>query len=377
MAAQIHLAFVDDWEVRGDGSGDPRQLQFRPIRQLTRLFEERSIRGSFNAEVMQQITFRLFQDKYPHLKEWADEWEEVVIDVFGRGHDFQLHLHPQWKRASYDGRCWSLTAPWSILEHSREDAARMIEDGIELLQGLLRPIRAEYRCVSFRAGSWCIAPSMFILDLLASHNIQFDMSIVKGISYKTPVQLDYRGVQEGFFPFYPDMQDARRVSPNKEPIVCIPTNSFPEGPRVLLRRDASKIARKIFGARKPPGTAKPTSSNSSGLPYREWVEHVSLPLRVLRRLRSYLTGRWSISDIAQLEYSQLSNMLEYIRRRADRSRFPEVSVILENHTKDITNFSHIERFLDDIAVSSDIRCITLTELGNMLQAGRFPIRRVS
>ena len=125
------------------------------------------------------------------------------------------------------------------------------------------------------------------------------------------------------------------------------------------------------------GTAKPTSSNSSGLPYREWVEHVSLPLRVLRRLRSYLTGRWSISDIAQLEYSQLSNMLEYIRRRADRSRFPEVSVILENHTKDITNFSHIERFLDDVAVSSDIRCITLTELGNMLQAGRFPIRRVS
>jgi len=367
MATQIYLAFVDDWELRGDGTGDPRHLQFRPLRELTRLFEERRIRGSFNAEVMQQITFRLFEDKYPHLKQWADEWEETMIDAFRRGHDFQLHLHPQWKGASYDGRRWRLTAPWSILDHSCEDITRMIEEGIELLQHLLRPVQPEYRCISFRAGSWCIAPSAFLLNLLASHDIHFDLSIVKGICYKTPVQVDYRNVQEGFFPFYPDMQDARRVSWSKQPIVCVPTNCFPERSLFLLRRDAVKMAHKVFGKRK-------TSRKCS---YGVWIEQASVPARTLLRLRTYFRGRWTISDIAQLDYDQLSEMLRYIRRTTRRSNCPEVPIVLENHTKDVTDFSNIARFLDDVVVSPDIRCITLTELDRMLRAGRFPIRTIN
>lgn len=54
----IHLAFVDDWELRGNGSGDIEQLQLTPMRRLTEIFEQHSIRGSFNAEVMQQLAFR-------------------------------------------------------------------------------------------------------------------------------------------------------------------------------------------------------------------------------------------------------------------------------------------------------------------------------
>jgi len=85
MATQIYLVFTDDWELRGDGSGDPTQIQFRPLQELARIFAERSIRGSFNAEVMQQLTFRSFQDRYPHLKDWADEWERVVTEAFRQG----------------------------------------------------------------------------------------------------------------------------------------------------------------------------------------------------------------------------------------------------------------------------------------------------
>ncbi len=373
MATQIYLVFTDDWELRGDGSGDPTQIQFRPLQELARIFAERSIRGSFNAEVMQQLTFRSFQDRYPHLKDWADEWERVVTEAFRQGHDFQLHIHPQWKGAVYDGKRWILPAPWSILEHPRVDAARMITEGIKLLQVLLQPIRSGYRCVSFRAGAWCIAPSGFMLDLLASQDIRFDMSIVRGISYNFPVQLDYRHAEEGFFPFYPDMCDARRIAAGKKPIVCIPTACFPEGPLVLLRRDARRIANK-FCTRNNSTPAKLAAADASGSPYRAWVPRITLPVRVLRRLRTYFTGRWLISDLANLDYDQLVNMMRYIRAMARRSETEAVPVILANHTKDITDFSHIERFLDDIATAPDIHCITLTELSGMLESGRFSIR---
>jgi hypothetical protein len=368
MPTQIYLVFTDDWELRGDGSGDPTLIQFRPLRELTRHFAERSIRGSFNAEVMQQLAFRRLQEEHSHLKHWADEWEEVVKEAFRQGHDFQLHIHPQWNGATYDGTRWSLPGSWSIREHSPEDAASMITQGVGLLQGLLQPIDPHYRCVSFRAGAWALAPSEFMLQLLASHRIGFDISIVKGISFRNRVQVDYIRAEEGFFPFYPNMQDARKVADRIEPVICIPTLTFPEGWWVLIRRDARKVARSLPG--KKPAPVPRTDSGA----YNEWVEQLSLPTRICRRLGAYITGRWIISDIAQLDYEQLSAMMAYVRTRARRSKLAKVPIILTNHTKDIASFEHIARFLDDVAIAPDICCITLTELAQMLEEGCFSIR---
>ena len=59
----IHQALVDDWELSGNGSEDVRQLQFEPLRRLVAIYDRVRIRGSFNAEVMQQLTFRQHQDQ--------------------------------------------------------------------------------------------------------------------------------------------------------------------------------------------------------------------------------------------------------------------------------------------------------------------------
>jgi len=52
----------------------------------------------------------------------------------------------------------------------------------------------------------------------------------------------------------------------------------------------------------------------------------------------------------------------------------EVPIILENHTKDVHDFSDIERFLKEVSRAPDIRCLTLTELATELKRGRFQIR---
>src|SRR5262245_48532818 len=101
MNPTIYLAFVDDWELSGDGSGDPRALQFAPMRELVDIYNAHGIRGSFNAEVMQQLAFRNLQREHPDLKTLADEWDAAVQDTFRQGHDVQLHVHPQWSDAEY------------------------------------------------------------------------------------------------------------------------------------------------------------------------------------------------------------------------------------------------------------------------------------
>ena len=365
----IHLALVDDWELSGNGSGDIRQLQFEPLRRLVGIYNELGIHGSFNAEVMQQITFRQHQDRHPELKALADEWDETVRETFRQGHDIQLHIHPQWQNAEYRDGHWKLTADWSILNYSREAAQQMLQRGKEYLEHLLTDIDPHYRCVSFRSGAWCIAPSPHMLDLLVQLGIVFDMSIVAGVKYDTRnIKLNYTECEEGFLPYYPVMTDARKVSEKVEPIVCVPTNCFYASRRQVLRHHLDKAAGKIRSKVTRPNAV--SDNGRSVEAYGEqWAQIDGSRLqRVYRKaIVPYIKGKHTISDLAQLDYALMMEMLESIRKQSRASGLSDVPVVLENHTKDLHNFADLERFLRKAAGSSDIKFITLTELARNLK----------
>ena len=376
MKPTIHLAFVDDWELSGNGSGDVDELQFRPMRQLVEIYNAHGVRGSFNAEVMQQLTFRRFQDSHPKLKTLADGWDDHVRETFKQGHDIQLHIHPQWRGARYEGGAWRLTSDWSILNYDRDAAREMIAAGKEYLENLLRPIDGSYRCVSFRSGAWCIAPSEHMLSLLAEIGVVFDMSIVGGVRYDTKnIKLDYTNCEEDFLPYYPDMRDARRVSDKPEKIVCVPTNHFYGSRRQVLKHHLKQVWHK---ARKTAAASAARAGSRSVEAYgQEWAQsrHASPLTRLYEKgVVPYLKGKHLISDIAQLDYSLLREMLRSVRRRARASGLSEVPVILENHTKDVRDFSPIARFIADVARADDIKCVTLTELARGFEGGRYRVR---
>lgn len=367
----IHLALVDDWELSGNGSGDVRQLQFEPLRRLVSIYNRLGIYGSFNAEVMQQITFRQHQEQHQELRPLADEWDEVISQTLHQGHDVQLHVHPQWQNAEYtDGR-WKLTSDWSILNYSREAALAMLQRGKDYLENLLRQVDPHYRCVSFRSGAWCIAPSPHMLDLLVQLGIVFDMSIVAGVKYDTRnIKLDYTACEEGFLPYYPVMTDARKVSDKVEPIICVPTNCFYASRRQVFRHHLDKATSKVM--RKTAATDNGRSVEAYG---EEWAQNDgSLTRRIYRKaIVPYLRGKHTISDLAQMDYALMTEMLDSIRKRARASGLTDVPVVLENHTKDLQNFADLERFLTKAVESSDIKFITLTELANGLKQ-KFPIK---
>lgn len=384
MKPIIYLAFVDDWELSGNGSGDIEELQFRPMRELVKIYNAHGIRGSFNAEMMQQLTFRKFQQQHTELRTLADRWDEHVRETFRQGHDIQLHIHPQWREASYRDGAWRLSGDWSILNYDPESALEMIAAGKQYLENLLRAVDPGYACVSFRSGAWCIAPSKHMLGLLAGLGIVFDMSIVGGVRYDTKnIKLDYKNCDEDFLPYYPKMEDARRVSSHPEKIICIPTNHFYGSRRQVLKHHLELGWRKAKRRIAPAAAATSQSGNSSSSSRsveaygQEWAQtaHASTWTRIYEKgIMPYLKGKHLISDLAQLDYALLCEMLHSIRRRALASGLNEVPVILENHTKDIRDFSHIERFIGDVSRADDIKCLTLTELARELERGRFQIR---
>jgi hypothetical protein len=379
MDQTIHLALVDDWELSGNGSGDVHELQFEPLRKLVGIYNSLGIHGSFNAEVMQQLTFRKHQHEHLELKSAADEWDEVLVEAYRQGHDVQLHVHPQWRNAEYSDGQWKLTSDWSILTYTANEASEMLSAGKDYLEALLRRVDPNYRCVSFRSGAWCIAPSPHMLQLLVKLGIVFDMSIVAGVRYDTRnIKLDYTSCEEEFLPYYPVMSDARKVSHKQEPIVCVPTNCFYASRKQVLLHHLQKVREKVKGRVAPQPIAAKSDDRSVEAYGAEWANSGDGTFKRVyeKGVVPYLKGKHLISDLAQLDYPLLTEMLDSIRKRARASRLTDVPVILENHTKDVRNFSDIERFLKDAVNDAHIRFVTLTEVATKLQDGTFKVKKL-
>ncbi len=375
MKTTIHLALTDDWELRGNGSGDIEEIQLRPMRELVRLYNRYGVRSTFNAEMMQQLTFRRLQEQHTELKALADGWDEHVREAFRQGHDIQLHLHPQWQGARYEDGRWTLPADWSLLKHDPEEAYAMLSAGRDYLERLLRPINPSYRCVSFRAGASAIAPSPFALSLLVRLGLVFDMSIVGGMRVHTRnLHLDYTNCDESFLPFYPRMDDARRVSDKREPIACVPIFHFHGSRRRFLFTLFSKAAHKAKQRLSPQATG---TNDKESYAQQEWADVglKSPTARVYEKaVKPLLEGKHTTSDIGALDAASLAELLRAIRRWAAGTGLREVPVILTNHSKYIADYKPIESFIEAASRVDEIKFVTLTDVARKLEAGDFPVR---
>ena len=79
----LHIVLTDDWELRGNGSGNPRAMQVRTARALMDLYERFGLRCSFNVEVLQQLAFREAAGKPPELGAITAGWDAGVREMLG------------------------------------------------------------------------------------------------------------------------------------------------------------------------------------------------------------------------------------------------------------------------------------------------------
>ncbi len=364
MQPTIYLALTHDWELRGDGSGDIEQIQFAPLRRLLEIYAKFGARTTILPDVMQQLAFRRYEDANPELKRLGDSWDQHLRDAFLQHHDVQLHLHPQWLNADYDNGNWHSHGDWSILNYDRETACAMLAGGKQYLEALLRPIDPSYRCLAFRAGALAAAPSTHLFDSLASLGIELDVSIAGGVFvHSADLQLDYRDCEETFLPFYPAMEDARKVSNKREDIVCVPLNHFYGSRRAVTGQNLSLARQQI----KRSPTIAPKSNSKSKPQSRIGLAFDKLIVPLVKR-------KHFVSDTGRLNYPLMREMLSSIRQRARESGLTQLPIVLTNHPKDIRDLPAIERFVREASQAEDIRFITLSEIAAKVRSGEFRVK---
>jgi hypothetical protein len=318
------------------------------------------------------VAFRREQERHPELATPADRWEAHVLDAYRRGHDVQLHLHSQWSEAKFDDGRWTLNGSWSLLRCNAETVRSMISEGKAYLEGLIGGVDPAYSCVAFRGSYLAVAPSPFLLDVLAELGIEVDLSIVGGLRVNTRhVDIDYTKCEEDFLPFYPEMNDARRVSAGAEPIVCVPIFHFTGSRLNVAAQIASKVTRRLaVKADATTGTGADDPSAETG--------RSSMAARVADKvMRPILFGKHLTADVGQLGLPLLREMMAELRKKAARSGLTELPVVLTNHTKNMRDFEGFDRFLGELSTSDDIRFITARELAAKIRSGEFAVRTQS
>ncbi|MBL1215453.1 MAG: hypothetical protein HND52_18950 [Ignavibacteriae bacterium] len=380
---KIHLVLTDDWELRGDGSGNARAIQFDTLKKITKIYDNYGLKGSFNVELMQQFYHKKFGDKFSELQEISDEWEEVVKDAFSRGHDMQIHLHTHWIDGTYNNFRWDLTSDWNIVNYNEEIADKLIKQSISYLEGLLKPIDSNYKSISFRAGTWAIAPSDFIIRVLKRNQMIFDMSLVNNLVSNFPVKFDYTNLEEPFLPYYPNLNDARRIGTSKNSIICVPTHSFYARTNVgfylLEKLRNHKIFSNYVGKLDRYLSPRVINIKDAGYNLKEYSYFIngnSVKPRnnFWNKIQIFIQKKHRISDLSILNYSLFKKMMSDIREKAYHSSLEFVPIIIANHTKNIGNFESIEKHAEYLANANDIEVITTTQLAKNLKAGLYPIR---
>jgi hypothetical protein len=370
MKPTIHLALTHDWELRGDGSGDIEEIQFAPLRKLLEIYAQLGARTTILPEVMQQLAFRRCENKHSDLKSLADSWDEHAHDAFRQGHDVQLHLHPQWRNAEYANGRWQLDGDWSILNYDRDTAYAMLREGKEYLERLLRQIHPDYQCIAFRAGALAAAPSAHLFKSLTDLGMQLDVSIAGGLFVNNHnLQLDYRDCEETFLPFYPMMEDARRISDQREAIVCVPLNHFYGTRRTVSRQNLSLAWRELRRR-----SSRASSIESPGATVSPARRSARVGLAFEKLIIPAVKRKHFVSDTGRLNYPLMGEMLASIRQRAKTSGLAQVPVVLTNHPKDIRDLAAIERFVGEVSKAEDVRFITLSEMAGKLRSGEFQVQ---
>ncbi|MCL5038030.1 MAG: hypothetical protein M1269_13100 [Chloroflexi bacterium] len=328
---KIGIAFVDDWELRGSGGGNVTEHQHKPALRLMDIYEKHGIKGSFTAETLQQLAFRKAAAKHEELLPQIELWDETLKTMIRRGHDVQLHLHIQWHDAEYKDGTWEVGHNWNIADYPEEIIDGYIARGKQYLENLLKPITPGYSACVFRSGAWAMSPGRTPLECLIKNGIDIDISVCYGVYFHNEhYTVDYRVLEEPFFPYYPDLDDIKKVSDRPAAIVEVPTQS-------LLRRSENHI------------------------------------VNFLRQLKGGLTGNKNVFprdpfNICALPLFDMKYGIDDIMKRFLKSPLPFVPAVLENHTKDLQNFDDIDMFISYIKekYGRHVSFITLREMRDFI-----------
>lgn len=109
---------------------------------------------------------------------------EQLHEILRRGHRLELHIHPHWIDAKYNGDgTWNFDnfSHYMLTNFSTNEIEKMFEEGTNLINQIARNVIPNYSVVAFRAGGWALPEMHIVYTSFVRNNIKLDSSLGRGI----------------------------------------------------------------------------------------------------------------------------------------------------------------------------------------------------
>jgi hypothetical protein len=335
----FHLIITLDYELPAMIDGDVRRHMIEPTANVLDACQQHDAKLTVLAEVGELWAFEKVVNAgfREHLRyDPAGEIRRQLVDVIQRGHDVQLHLHPQWVNARWQSGQWHLDyAHHSLTDFADGEMVDILRRGKADLEAMLRPHDRGYECVGFRAGNWNTRPANRYIAALRAAGLKSDTSVFKwGYANSAAVGYDYRSAYSNVCAWY--AQDRDLNSRSSEGIVLeVPIATELVRSIKMLTPKRLSLARKYL---REDGTIEAAVKSAKGSQARSGG--------AASRLRKLL-GRCPMKlDFCKLTAPEMLGMVRsFIRQCRSRADTLPIPLVMIGHSKAVGAAPTLGRFL--------------------------------
>lgn len=328
----------DDWELQGDGGGDINKLMFEPAKRILDICDFWGAKYTFFAEFGQQLAML----NSPHKKhqKHAAEWESILQDAMNRGHDVQLHFHPQWINATFTNNKWQLDySKWAISSLTEEEVDVWINKGVDYLNGLFNKYNRDYKTVAFRAGGWMNQPSRKIIKALKKHGVIADVTVIKGLILKNTElgTVDFSYAPSNLLPWYSNEIDFCQIGNIESGVICIPTYSK----HIVIPSLLNELLNNPLAAKYLYRRRYNKKSNDYISVYHKKENHKKKQSPFLKRRRMSL-------DFGSTHYSTILRQVNHIIKYMVKEDVTTLPLVLLTHSKSFYSYRNFHKLLQKL-----------------------------
>lgn len=325
-----HLRFTLDYEVHGNGDGNPYSLMVEPTWRLMGLLEKYGQQVTIMADVAEILAFKRFYNGTGRDDFHTLDIENQLREAIRRGHDVQLHIHSSWFKAEWNGKKWDqCIEEYNLAALPEERIDEMVGQCVSYLTELLTPVKPNYKVWLFRAANWSMMPTEGLYGILLKHGITADTSVYKGGVQGGNVCYDYRSAWHNLLSYPASSKDINLLASNSQESVLTEYPIYTEMRPFWVFVTPIRLFRMVrakFHRHKINETAAPDNTGIS----REDNRRLSMK-------SFFRKSPWKM-DFNQATGSQLIGAMKRIMSLAITDR-TEVDVVLIGHSKSFVRYN--------------------------------------
>lgn len=342
----------ETWQPQPDGFVlDWEKDVLEPTQRLLEMFDAGGAKLTIFAELGEYLW--LMAHRPAISEQMAEQWRDAV----SRGHDVQLHLHPNWlpelNPTVSNGRWeWDLTRARAA--DYPGDLAAAIERCKTALEVAIRPVAPDYEVVAFRAGTYEAQPFQRLYDALAEKGIWCDSSVVPG-DRRPDRHYDYRHAYADHQPWFASRYDPQlKAPPAEREVLELPIFATRSGERWTFDNEEGALFARRLVDRLARERRRPSSE----------------ALRRRRKLRTALNHGYELLRPVRpavnrlLPRSLATFMVGYEREQLTANAY----FVLVAHTKTALDFDAIAAGLRELRSVPGLELVSVTDLARAAHA---------